>query len=235
MPAGDSQNESSAVNVTRDTEFNYLYQVKVSSGSVNGAIVKDVLPEYVEFVRFASAPAGWSTGSTTTTHSGHTHSVVMHQTDNVLASGSTYNFTIIAKLRASAASGSFHQNIAYVCAKKILSGGSLIDNPACTTTIPPLPPDTGCPARAADTQSDPACIKVNDGFDLSIRKYINSDDAETAIDLANGATFNYRIVVTNNGPAAINGTTFVSDTFPAGVERTSAAITTNGWNCSASS
>lgn len=163
MPAGDSQNESSAVNVTRDTEFNYLYQVKVSSGSVNGAIVKDVLPEYVEFVRFASAPAGWSTGSTTTTHSGHTHSVVMHQTDNILASGSTYNFTIIAKLRTSAASGSFHQNIVYVCPKKILSGGSLVDNPSCdTTTIPPLPPDTSCPTRSPDTQSDPACIKVND-------------------------------------------------------------------------
>lgn len=43
------------------------------------------------------------------------------------------------------------------------------------------------------------------------------------------------MVVTNNGPAAVNGTTFVSDTFPAGVERTSGAITGSGWNCSASS
>lgn len=184
MPAGDAQNESSAVNVTRDTEFNYLYRVIVSSGSVNGAIVKDVLPEYVEFVRFAVTPTGWSTGSTTTTHSGHTHSVVMHQTDNILASGSTYDFTIVARLRADAV-GQYHQNIAYVCPKKILSGGSLIDNPSCdTTTIPPLPPDTGCSTLPNPPFMDPACIKTNDGFDLSIRKYINSDDAETAIDLS---------------------------------------------------
>lgn len=183
IPAGDAQNESSAVNVTRDAEFNYLYRVTVSSGSLNGAIVKDVLPEYVDFVRFAVTPTGWSTGSTTTTHSGHLHTVVMHQTDSILPSGSSYDFTIVARLRADAV-GQYHQNIAYVCPKKILSGGSLIDNPACTTTVPPLPPDTGCPARPDDTQSDPACIKANDGFDLSIRKYINSDDAETAINLA---------------------------------------------------
>ena len=183
MPAGDSQTESTAVAVSRGAEFNYLYRVTVSSGSVNGAIVRDALPEYVEFVRFGSTPAGWSTGSTTTTHSGHLHTVVMHQTDNLLTSGSSYDFTIVARLRADAI-GQYHQNIAYVCAKKILSGGSLIDNPACTTTVPPLPPDTGCPVRPDDTQSDPACIKANDGFDLSIRKYINSDDAETAISLA---------------------------------------------------
>ena len=183
MPAGDSQTEPTAVGVSRGAEFNYLYRVTVSSGSVNGAIVRDALPEYVEFVRFGSTPAGWSTGSTTTTHSGHLHTVVMHQTDNLLTSGSSYDFTIVARLRADAI-GQYHQNIAYVCAKKILSGGSLIDNPACTTTVPPLPPDTGCPVRPDDTQSDPACIKANDGFDLSIRKYINSDDAETAISLA---------------------------------------------------
>ena len=184
MPAGDSQAEPTAVAVSRGAEFNYLYRVTVSSGSVNGAIVRDALPEYVEFVRFGSTPAGWSTGSTTTTHSGHLHTVVMHQTDNLLASGSSYDFTIVARLRADAV-GQYHQNIAYVCPKKILSGGVLVDNTACTSpTTPPLPPDTTCPARPDDTQSDPACIKANDGFDLSIRKYINSDDAETAISLA---------------------------------------------------
>lgn len=155
----------------------------------------------------------------------------MHQTDNILPSGSTYDFTIVARLRSESV-GQYHQNIVYVCPKKILSGGSLIDNPACTTSVPPLPPDAGCPARSPDTQSDPACIRANDGFDLVIRKYINDNDAESAIDLANGATFNYRLVVTNNGPAAVASTTFITDTFPTGVERTSEAITTNGWTCS---
>ena len=83
-----------------------------------------------------------------------------------------------------------------------------------------------------EQKKDPACIKVDNGFDLSLRKYIDSNDAETAIDLAQGANFNYRIVVTNNGEAAVRGTTFISDTFPTGVERTLAAITTNGWTCS---
>ena len=234
MPAGDSQTEPTAVGVSRGAEFNYLYRVTVSSGSVNGAIVRDALPEYVEFVRFGSTPAGWSTGSTTTTHSGHLHTVVMHQTDSILPSGSSYDFTIVARLRADAV-GQYHQNIAYVCPKKILSGGSLIDNPACTTTVPPLPPDTGCSTLPNPPFMDPACIKANDGFDLSIRKYINSDDAETAISLAGWTTFNYRMIVTNNGPVVVNGTTFVSDAFPAGVERTVWAITGTGWNCSASS
>lgn len=86
IASGDSQDESHAMNVTRGAEFNYFYRVTVSSGSVQGAIVKDTLPQYVEFVSFISTPAGWSTGSTTTTHSGHTHSVVMYRNDGLLAS-----------------------------------------------------------------------------------------------------------------------------------------------------
>ena len=50
ITSGDSQNESTAVSVTRGAEFNYLYRVTISSGSVSGAIVRDVLPEHVEFV-----------------------------------------------------------------------------------------------------------------------------------------------------------------------------------------
>lgn len=42
------------------------------------------------------------------------------------------------------------------------------------------------------------------------------------------------MVVANNGPATVNGTTFVRDTFPAGVERTGGAITGSGWDCSTS-
>jgi uncharacterized repeat protein (TIGR01451 family) len=70
-------------------------------------------------------------------------------------------------------------------------------------------------------------------FDLRLKKYINSDDAEPSAPVtgvSSGATFNYIIRVTNIGPADVSGVTTVTDTLPAGITPRE-NISASGWSC----
>jgi Domain of unknown function DUF11 len=53
-------------------------------------------------------------------------------------------------------------------------------------------------------------------FALSLKKYVDNDDAQPGMPVYKnmGDTFNYRIRVTNNGPAPTSGVTTVTDSLP---------------------
>lgn len=109
------------------------------------------------------------------------------------------------------------QNIVTACKKS---------DPTCTPIV--CDPDTqDCCEILPDGTRDPACIVTQEDFDLSIKKYINSDDAESAIRLTTDGTFDYVLKVKNEGLGKVSGTTFITDTLPLGVERTNTATTTN--------
>ena len=73
------------------------------------------------------------------------------------------------------------------------------------------------------------------GFALSLKKYANWNDAQTAasaVTLSTGSGFDYTIIVTNNGPSPTSGTTTVTDTLPLGVvPDTTKNISAPGWSC----
>ena len=67
--------------------------------------------------------------------------------------------------------------------------------------------------------TDPAIISVGVapiGFDLSLKKYIDTLDAQpgSAVSLSNGSAFNYVIRVKNEGPQTTTGVTTVRDILP---------------------
>ncbi len=72
-------------------------------------------------------------------------------------------------------------------------------------------------------------------FDLSLKKFVQSDDAQTpatAVSVTTGTPFTYTFVVTNNGSSLATGTTSVSDrAIPAEIQLTSVP-TGAGWQCS---
>lgn len=91
-----------------------------------------------------------------------------------------------------------------------------ITNSACTTTVSVTPPNPT-------------------GFDLSIKKYIGTSDAQPGnpvTGLTTGGTFTYFLRVRNTGPNDSTGRTTVKDILPPGVEY-SGAVNGNGfWTCS---
>lgn len=99
-------------------------------------------------------------------------------------------------------------------------------------------------ANANDTNplnnSDPAVIRAGvtavNGFDLSLKKYIGVNDAQSApgVSTTTNAVLNYILRVTNSGTTSSSGTTTVQDILPSGVEYDTAA-TGSGWTCSVSS
>lgn len=176
-----------------------------------------MLPKYTSFVRVGTKPSGWECGQVSVGIN-----LVECRTDATIASGTTLDFTIVAKLDAGAPLDKKIQNIVTACKK---------DDPQCDPVV--CDPDVkDCCEILPDGTRDPACIQVeDDSFDLSIKKYINSEDAESAIRLSTNGTFDYVLKVKNEGPAKVSGTTFVTDTLPAGVERTNTALVTNEWTC----
>ena len=84
---------------------------------------------------------------------------------------------------------------------------------------------------------DPANIQiVLPGFDLSVKKYVNTDandaqDSASAVSTTTNALINYVIRVKNNGPLSTSGATTVKDVLPTGVTASGSASGT-GWFCS---
>lgn len=90
-------------------------------------------------------------------------------------------------------------------------------------------------ACTKDISVDPAL--TNDTFDLRLKKYIGTTDAQPTnpvTSLRSGDTFSYFLYVVNVGPAANTGTTTVKDILPAGVEYTGSVNGNNFWSCATS-
>lgn len=110
---------------------------------------------------------------------------------------------------------------------------------ASTTSNTGIINNIGTVANVNDTNplnnTDPAVIRAGitavNGFDLSLKKYIGTNDAQTALSTTNGAILNYILRVTNSGTTASSGTTTVQDILPVGVEYDTVTASGSGWTC----
>ena len=90
-----------------------------------------------------------------------------------------------------------------------------------------------------NNNTDPANVRVDAvnpaaNFDLSIKKFVNGQDAQTtltAVSVAQNSQATYTFVVRNNGTAIVSGTTTVSDTSFGGFILPAGVPTGTGWNC----
>lgn len=228
----DGQNSSDALSVDLNKEFNYTYRVTLT-GSVdkNNVTVTDKFPEGVIVTGFKTIPSGW------TCKNGK-----VWNTDTVVCSTSkmtkntTVDIVVNAKL-SFAKDASPKRNIAYVCADNTPSNdidGNVACTPKCVdpnnpSCVPPREPGI-CSDIPSSPNYDPACIVPSNLFDLSIKKYIDEYDAQTAIQKSQSSTFNYKINVKVESGKSI-GTTTVKDVLPAGIEMTSNPQWEN-WTCS---
>jgi uncharacterized repeat protein (TIGR01451 family) len=78
--------------------------------------------------------------------------------------------------------------------------------------------------------TDPAVILVTGDFDLSVKKYVKSDDIFARVNPTED--FDYNIIVTNNGTGSSTGATVVRDILPEPVVLQSGKLPSgNGWTC----
>lgn len=231
----DGQNSNDALSVNIGEDFTYTYNVTVSgSTDQNNVTVTDRFPQGVIVTGFKTIPQGWTCKNGTITDSGRTYSTVVCQTANMKAN-TTVSIVVNSKL-TSAENTLPKRNIAYVCSTET-TGTNVNNTPACNPTCTD-PTNPSCtpnrdPGICSDIPShpnyDPACIVPQKSLDLSIKKYIDSDDAQTAISKSTSSTFNYRMIVKVESGTA-TGTTTVKDVLPAGIEPTSSASGSN-WTC----
>lgn len=231
----DGQNSNDALSVNIGEDFTYTYNVTVSgSTDQNNVTVSDRFPQGVIVTGFKTIPQGWTCKNGTITDSGRTYSTVVCQTANMKANTAV---TIVVNSKLTSAENTLpKRNIAYVCSTET-TGTNVNNTPACNPTCtdpnnPSCTPnrDPGiCSDIPTHPNYDPACIVPQKSLDLSIKKYIDSDDAQTAISKSTSSTFNYRMVVKVESGTA-TGTTTVKDVLPAGIEPTSSASGSN-WVC----
>lgn len=231
----DGQNSNDALSVNIGEDFTYTYNVTVSgSTDQNNVTVTDRFPQGVIVTGFKTIPQGWTCKNGTITDSGRTYSTVVCQTANMKANTAV---SIVVNSKLTSAENTLpKRNIAYVCSTET-TGTNVNNSPACnpTCTDPTNPSctpnrDPGiCSDIPTHPNYDPACIVPQKSLDLSIKKYIDSDDAQTAISKSTSSTFNYRMVVKVESGTA-TGTTTVKDVLPTGIEPTSSASGSN-WTC----
>ena len=140
--------------------------------------MKDTFPQYIDLTGSITAPAGWTCTKGTQVFTGETlarHWLVC-KTDADIPAGTTLNFTIPAYVSMNIPRNTPLQNVVYICEEKLPDGKP---NPECTETPPP-PPKPNCESLPPEERAkDPACVIVST-FDLALKKYINSDDAQNA-------------------------------------------------------
>lgn len=231
----DGQNSNDAYFVNIGEDFTYTYNVTLSGSSdQNNVTVSDRFPQGVIVTGFKTIPQGWTCKNGTITDSGRTYSTVVCQTANMKANTAV---SIVVNSKLTSAENTLpKRNIAYVCSTET-TGTNINNTPACNPTCTDPNNPTCTPNRdpgiCSDIPShpnyDPACIVPQKSLDLSIKKYIDSDDAQTAISKSTSSTFNYRMVVKVESGTA-TGTTTVKDVLPVGIEPTSSATGSN-WTC----
>lgn len=126
--------------------------------------------------------------------------LIMTKNTPLSASSGTLTVTIPVVLAPDAPVGINMQNVVYACAANQLANptgpnGEVI----CGTVDPPPPPPPRCDQTNPNSQKDPACIVVTTPFDLSLKKYIGTDDAQpdAPVYIQTGSGFNYIIRVRN--------------------------------------
>ena len=98
-------------------------------------------------------------------------------------------------------SGSALRNIAYVCRNGVTTpecnpGCLDPNNPSCN----PPPPPPNCDPMPGSPNYDPACVVSGSGFTISIKKYVDFNDAQTTSSgyiVSYGQLINYSLVVKN--------------------------------------
>ena len=247
--AGDTQ--TAPVSIARGEAFNYYYQLQ-NTGSVaaTGVVVKDTLPSYLTYSGAITVknPAGvdvsydWTCVQGSQVFAPETVSritLVCSKKTDLPANSGLYTFTVPVVLATTAPVAVNMQNVVYACAANqvgnpIGPNGEVI----CDNVNPPPPPPPGqCDKTNPNSQKDPACIVVTGtGFDLSMKKYIGTNDAQTValgVSTTTNAVLSYVIRVTNSGPASSSGVTTVQDILPVGVAIDGTA-SGSSWSCSIS-
>lgn len=241
---GDSQ--TAPISIARGETFNYYYVLEnISDTGAQNVMIKDTFPENLSFTGniVVTNPSGvdvssdWNCTKGTYSATSRITLVCLKKTDLPGHSGK-YIFTVPVSLSLTASLGQDMQNVVYACAKDMTGNPLGPDgNPVCDTTNPPPPPPSNqCDATNPESQKDPACIKVTPSFDLSVKKYVNTDandaqDAAHALSTTTNASINYIIRVKNNGVDSSTGITTMKDKLPTGVTASGSATGT-GWSCS---
>ncbi len=232
----DGQTLADAAQIAPGGSFNYTYTVQnTGSGTATGVTVTDTFPRYISVT---AVPTGtdWNCTKGTKVVTGITyHTVICSYTKPLLAGSTAPVVTVPAMVDAATPEGTALRNVAYVC-----RNGSTIPecNPGCidpnNPSCNPPPPPPNCDPMPGSPNYDPACVVTGSGFKLSVKKYVDYNDAQTTASgyiVSYGQLINYSIIVKNEGPLSTSGVTTITDTLPTGVAL-SGAITGTGWTCS---
>ena len=215
----DAQTQKDAVPVMPGEEYSYTFEVKnISNLDAKGAKVVDVFPNDIEVIK-TGVGTDWSC-----TQDGQTMTCRYNKT--IKAGETAPIITATVKLKTVVTSGAVVRNVAGVCE---LDPSKPINDPTCKINRDECKPGDKDYNPATKT-CDPSTVIVG-GLDLSIKKYIDSDDAQPGnpVSKRNNDTFNYVIKVkVENGKTS--GTTTVKDILPTKIETTGNA-TGNGWTC----
>ena len=246
---GDTQ--TTPIAIARGEVFNYYYQLQ-NTGSVaaTGVVVKDTLPAYLTYLGAITvmSPTGadvstdWTCTKGSQIFPGETVTritLVCSKKTDLPANSGLYTFSVPVVLATYAPVNINMQNVVYVCADNVVANPTGPNGEVICGNVnpPPPPPPAQCDQTNPNSQKDPACIVVTGiGFDLSLKKYIGTNDAQTAalgVSTTTNAPLNYIIRVTNSGPVSSSGTTTVQDILPVGVAIDGTA-SGSSWSCSIS-
>ncbi len=235
---GDTQ--TSPIAIQPGENYNYYYQIQ-NTGAIaaTDVMVKDTLPQYLNFttpiiVKNASntdVTNDWTILTGSSIFVGETLprlTFIAKKKTPLPANSGLYTFTIPVAVSLTIPSATTLHNVAYVCASNDPT------SPAeCGTDTPPPPPPGGCASTVPSSHIDPACVTVTESFDLTLKKYVKSDDNFSSVNPTED--FNYNIIVTNEGIGVSSGLTTVRDILPAPVVlQTGKVPSGNGWDCSTS-
>lgn len=236
---GDSQ--TAPVQLAAGEAFNYYYVFKNTSNTpAKNVIVKDTFPENINWngdikvtnPQGQDVTSDWNITKTTYNNTSRIAVVATKKTPLEANSGE-YRFTVPVKLAPNLAANTNMQNVVYICAEDMTTNPKGPNGEdICGNTNPPPPPPTGqCTDTPPGQQKDPACIVIG-GLDLSIKKYVDSNDAQPGSPVSKNTndTFNYVLRVKVESGTSTGATT-VKDILPAGIELNGTA-TGSGWTIS---
>ena len=215
----DAQTAADAVPVMPNEEYTYTFVVKNETNvDAKGAKVTDTLPSDIEVLSKATG-TDWDC-----TQNGQTMTCRYNKT--IKAGETAPTISLKVKLKTVITNGKVVRNVAGVCE---LDPSKPLNDPTCVDTRDECKPGD-INYNPITKTCDPATVVVG-GLDLSIKKYVDSDDAQpgSPVSKRNNDTFNYVIKVkVENGKTS--GTTTVKDILPTKIETTGNA-TGNGWTC----
>lgn len=218
----DANTNTNQVSVKIGEEYKYTFEVtNESSIAAKGAKVEDVFPDTIEIVS-KGVGAGWNCEQ-----KGQTMTCLYEK--EIPANTKAPIIEAQARIKPTATSGQSIRNVAAVCE---LDPTKPANDPNCIPNRDECKP--GDVSYNPTTKTcDPSTVVVDDELDLSIKKYIDNDDAQpgSPVTKSNGDAFNYVIRVTVEQGSTAGGKTTVKDVLPENVETTNSPYSRD-WNCS---